>query len=59
VYGIRVQRRIFGPKEKEVLGSCRKFHTADLRNFYASKNIISMIKSRRFTWVDHVGHMEK
>jgi hypothetical protein len=28
-----------------------------MRNLYASPNIITVIKSRRMVWVDHVAHM--
>jgi hypothetical protein len=39
----RVLKRIFGPKRDEVTGS--------------SPSIITMIKSRRMTWVGHVARM--
>jgi hypothetical protein len=43
----RVLRRIFGPKREEVAGGLRKLHNEELHNFYASQNIIKVIKSRR------------
>jgi hypothetical protein len=47
----RVPRRIFGPKSEEVAGNCRRLHNEELYKFYASSNIISVIKSRRIRWV--------
>jgi hypothetical protein len=57
VCGNRVQRRIFGPKRKEVAGSWRRLYNEKLHNFYASPNIIRAIKSRRVRWVGHVACM--
>jgi hypothetical protein len=53
----RVQRRIFGPKREKVAGGWRRLHNEELRNFYASPNIIIMIKSRRIRWSGHVARM--
>jgi hypothetical protein len=50
----RVLRRIFGNKREEVAGGCRRLHNEELRNLFASQNIIRMIKSRRMLWVGHV-----
>jgi hypothetical protein len=49
--------RIFGPKRNEVAGSSRRLHSEELRNLYASPNIISVIKSRRVRWEGHVACM--
>jgi hypothetical protein len=46
VFGNRVLRRIFGYKREEVAGDWRRLHKEELRNLYASPNIIRMIKSR-------------
>jgi len=43
-----VLRRIFGTLRKEVAGGWRRLQNEELRNFYASPNIISVIKSRTF-----------
>jgi hypothetical protein len=43
VFENRVLKRIFGPKE-EVAGDWRKLHNEELYNFYASSNIIRVIK---------------
>jgi hypothetical protein len=36
----RVLRRIFEPKRKEVVRSCRRLHTEKLHNSYHSPNIV-------------------
>jgi hypothetical protein len=46
VFKSRVLRRIFGPKREEVAGGWRRLHNEELRNLYASPNIIRVIKSR-------------
>jgi hypothetical protein len=43
----RVLRRILGPQREEVAGDWRRFHNEELRNSYASPNVIRVIKSRR------------
>jgi hypothetical protein len=40
VFENRVLRRIFGPKREEVAGCRRRLHNEELRDFYASPNII-------------------
>jgi hypothetical protein len=45
VYENRVLRRIFGPK-REVAGGWKRLHNEGLHNFYTSRNIIKVIKSR-------------
>jgi hypothetical protein len=42
----RVMRRIFGPKREEVARGRRRLHNEELRNLYASPNIVRVIKSR-------------
>jgi hypothetical protein len=42
-----VLRRIFGPKRGEVEGGWRRLHNEELHNFYASSDIIRVIKSKR------------
>jgi hypothetical protein len=53
----RVLRRISGSKREEVAGDWRRLHNEELHNFYASPNIIRVIKSRRMRWAGHVAHM--
>jgi len=47
VFENKVLRRIFGCKQKEVVGGWRKLHNEKLCNLYTSQNIIRVIKSRR------------
>jgi hypothetical protein len=54
VFENRVLRRIFGRKREEVVGSRRRLHNEELHNFYASPNIIRVIKSKRIRWSGHV-----
>jgi hypothetical protein len=46
VFENRVLRRIFGPKEDEVIGGWRKLHSEELCNLYSSPSIIRTIKIR-------------
>jgi hypothetical protein len=55
VFENRVLRKIFVPKNEEVTGGWRKLDYEKLRNLYASKNIIRVIKSG---WTRHVTRME-
>jgi hypothetical protein len=54
-----VLRGTFGFKEEEVARSCRRLHNEELHNFYASPNIIRVIKSRRMRWKGHIAPMGK
>jgi hypothetical protein len=40
----KVLRRIFGPQREEVVGGWRRLHIEELHNFYASPDIIMLIK---------------
>jgi hypothetical protein len=42
-----VLRRIFEPKREDMPGGCRRLHNEELYKFYASPNIIRVMKSRR------------
>jgi hypothetical protein len=39
----RALRRLFGPKGEEMGGDCRRLHTEELHNLYASTNIVRVI----------------
>jgi len=49
----RVLWRIFCPKRNEMVGGYRRLYNEELRNFYASPNIIRMIIWRRMRWYGH------
>jgi len=49
-----VLKRIFGPKREEVEGGWRRLHNEELHNFYASPNIIRVIKLGRTRRAGHV-----
>jgi hypothetical protein len=53
-YRLRALKKMFGPKRSEVTGGCINLHNYEIRNFYHSPNIVSMIKSRRMIWTVHV-----
>jgi hypothetical protein len=57
VFEIRVMRGTFGPKRDEVTRDCRKLHNEKLLNLYSSPSIISMIKSRRIRWAEHIARI--
>jgi hypothetical protein len=46
--------KLFGSKREEVTGGWRRLHIEELHNWYISKDIIRLIKSRRMKWVGHV-----
>jgi hypothetical protein len=50
-------RRIFVPKMEEEVEGWRRLHNEELHNFYASPDIIRVIKSRRMRWAGHVARM--
>jgi hypothetical protein len=52
----RVLRIIFGLRDG-VTGGWRKLHNEELHDLYSSPSIISIIKSRRMRWADHVARM--
>jgi hypothetical protein len=52
-----VLRRIFGPKREEVAEGCKRLHNEEFRNFYASPNVVSVIKSRKMRRAGHVARM--
>jgi hypothetical protein len=50
-------RRIFRLKREEVAGGWRRLYNEELHNFYASPNIVRVMKSRRTRWARNVSHM--
>ena len=57
VFDSMVLRRIFGPRRDEVMGEWRRLHNEELNDFYSSRNIVLVIKSRRMRWAGHVARM--
>jgi hypothetical protein len=53
----RLLRKIFGPKSEKVARGCRRLHNEELHKFYASPNIIRVVKSGRMRWAEHVASM--
>jgi hypothetical protein len=40
-----------------VTGDWRKLHNEELHNLYSPPSLISVVKSRRMRWVEHVARM--
>jgi hypothetical protein len=62
VYENMVLRRIYERNRKEMSGYWRRFHYEQLLNFYASPDIIRVIKSRTMRckrYVARIGEMRK
>jgi hypothetical protein len=57
VFENMVLRRIFGPKQDEVMWDWRKWHNGELNNLYLLPDIIRQIKSERMRWAGHVACM--
>jgi hypothetical protein len=51
--------RICGPKRKELAGDWRRLHDEEFRNFYASRNVITVITLRWMKWARYVARMGK
>jgi hypothetical protein len=54
--GLRMLRKIFGPKRDEVAGGWRKLHNEELCDLYSFPSIIRIIKSK-MRWAGHVTRM--
>jgi hypothetical protein len=57
VFVNRVLRRTFRLKREEVAGGWRRLHNEELRNLYASPNIVRVVRSRRMRSAGHVAIM--
>jgi hypothetical protein len=55
----RVLRRIFRPKNDEVIGGWIELYNEELHNLYSLPSIIRIIKSRKMRWSGHVACMER
>jgi hypothetical protein len=53
----RVLRRIFEPKEHEVMEDRRKLNNEGFHTYNSSTSIIRFIKLRRIKWAAHVTYM--
>jgi hypothetical protein len=49
-----VLRRIFEPNLDEIIGGWRKLHDGKLHNLYSLPSIITVTKSRRIKWAEHI-----
>ena len=58
VFENRILRRIFGSK-KEENGDWRRLHNEELHSLYRSRNIVTVIKSKRLRWAEHVARKEE
>jgi hypothetical protein len=54
-----VLRGIFGPRRDELVGGWTKLHNEELYILYSSPNIITLVKSRRMRWAEHVTRMRE
>jgi hypothetical protein len=52
-------RRIFGPKEEDVIAGWKRLHDEEHHNLYSSPNNIMAIKSRRTRWAELVAHISQ
>jgi hypothetical protein len=57
VFENRVLRRIFGPKEDEVIGGWRDLHNEELHNLYSAPYIIRTVTLRRMRLAGHVARI--
>jgi hypothetical protein len=54
----RILRKTLGTKREKLAGGWKRLHNEELRNLYASPDIISGIKSRRMKWAGHIERIE-
>jgi hypothetical protein len=54
VFENRVLRRIFASNRDEVAGGWKELHIKELYDLYSSPSILTIIKSRKMRWVEHV-----
>jgi hypothetical protein len=57
VFENRVLRTIFEPKREEMAGGWTRLHNEELETFFASPNIVRVIKSSRMRWARRVAHI--
>jgi hypothetical protein len=57
VFENRGLRTIFGPKWEEVADGWIRLRNEELRNLYASPNVIRVMKLRRMRWAGNVVYM--
>jgi hypothetical protein len=49
--------RLFGHKRDQITGGLRKLHNVELRNLYASPNIVRVIELKTMGWEGHVAQL--
>ena len=55
----RVPRKVFGPKNKEVNGDCRRWYSEGFYELYFLPNISRVIKTRRIRLAGRVARMRE
>jgi hypothetical protein len=53
----RLLRGVFQPRREEMAGGWIRVTNEELRNLYATPNIIRVIKAGRMRWAEHIGLM--
>jgi hypothetical protein len=59
VFENRALRRIFGPKREKGRGGWRRLHNEELHDLHAAPDIITVTKSKKMEWVEHIACMGK
>jgi hypothetical protein len=55
----RALRKIFGSKRDEVTGDFMTLHNEELHDFFSSRGIFPVMKSKKTSWAGHVACMEE
>lgn len=58
VFDNRLLGKTFGPKEEEVTGDWRKFHSGELNDLYSFPSTVWVVKPSSMGLAGHVARME-